>query len=255
VITPLFGALNAPLAVPHAPPPIAGPAGIGGLRLWLRADAEAFADAGGATPAADGGPVALWRDQSGAGRHATAAGSARPTYRAAALNGRPLLDAPGAPVLMALASALSLPGAFTLYAILARSAGTTAWPLTNGASGPAALGVLGGTAYAVDDINTFPSLAFTGTAGAALWRFRRAAANQAPRFAATGQADAALTAPCGTLTLSALFARPIDTQYSAGRLGELIVYDADLAAAGGGAADAAVRSYLLARWGVSFPGS
>ncbi len=59
------------------------PASIPGLRVWLKADALAQAD---------NTPVALWPDLSGSGNDvAQATGMKQPTFKAAQLNGRPVL--------------------------------------------------------------------------------------------------------------------------------------------------------------------
>lgn len=65
------------------------PADLPGLCLWLTAKAGTFADAG-TTPAADGGTVHRWADQSGLDNHADQAEeSRRGTWRADAFNGNP----------------------------------------------------------------------------------------------------------------------------------------------------------------------
>ena len=59
------------------------PASIAGLRVWLRADSLALAD---------NTPVASWADLSGNGNSVTqATGMKQPTFKAAQLNGRPVL--------------------------------------------------------------------------------------------------------------------------------------------------------------------
>lgn len=66
------------------------PSDIAGLRLWLKADAGAYTDAG-VTLATNGQTVQQWNDQSGNGNHATqgTAGS-RPTYVTAIVNSLPV---------------------------------------------------------------------------------------------------------------------------------------------------------------------
>lgn len=56
---------------------IAGPLGIAGLKLWLKADAESFAD---------NDPVGTWTDYSTTSNNATAAGSLRPTFKTNQIN-------------------------------------------------------------------------------------------------------------------------------------------------------------------------
>jgi hypothetical protein len=64
-------------------PPVFSPTRISGLGLWLDADKI--------TAHADGDPVNTWYDSSGAARHAYAHFAA-PTYRAAAVNGKPAVE-------------------------------------------------------------------------------------------------------------------------------------------------------------------
>jgi hypothetical protein len=93
--TPRFGAPVRRGGGSAPPPPAFTPDSVtsAGLVLWLKADAGTFQDAAGTTPAGAGGdPVALWRDQSGAGNHATQPSpTLRPTLATAALNGLPAL--------------------------------------------------------------------------------------------------------------------------------------------------------------------
>src|SRR5262245_16129671 len=64
-----------------------------GLLCQLRADLGTWQDTGAITPAsADGNPVRLWQDQSGAGRHVTAGADInRPLLRLAVVNGQAVL--------------------------------------------------------------------------------------------------------------------------------------------------------------------
>lgn len=56
------------------------PALVSGLKLWLKADAGVYSDAG-ITLAADGGTIRQWNDQSGSGNHVSQATSGnRPTW-------------------------------------------------------------------------------------------------------------------------------------------------------------------------------
>lgn len=58
------------------------PSDISGLKLWVKADSLS---------ASDGGLISSWTDSSGQGNHATASGTARPTYKTGIINGLPVL--------------------------------------------------------------------------------------------------------------------------------------------------------------------
>lgn len=57
-----------------------GPDSISGLKVWLKADSESYADLD---------PVGTATDRSGVGNNATAAGAARPIFRTSQINGLP----------------------------------------------------------------------------------------------------------------------------------------------------------------------
>ena len=75
-----------------------GPGGVGdasSLKLWLRADAGVYTDAG-VTPATDNQPVQEWHDQSGNGLvFSQPSGSEQPTYKANFVNAEPVLQFDG----------------------------------------------------------------------------------------------------------------------------------------------------------------
>jgi hypothetical protein len=67
------------------------PTDIANLKLWLKADAGVFSDAG-VTPAVNNDSVQQWNDQSGNGNNATqASGPSRPTYKTGIVNGKPVI--------------------------------------------------------------------------------------------------------------------------------------------------------------------
>ncbi|MCC7354553.1 MAG: hypothetical protein IT330_12470, partial [Anaerolineae bacterium] len=77
-----------PTPTPTTTPSGWQPSAIGGLKLWLKADALQLSD---------GNPVASWPDVSGAGHHASQATSNyRPTFKAGILNGKPVVRFNGA---------------------------------------------------------------------------------------------------------------------------------------------------------------
>jgi hypothetical protein len=72
------------------------PSDVSGLKLWLKADAGVFSDAG-TTPAVDTNTIQQWNDQSGLGNHATqATAGKRPTYKTAIQNGLAVVRFAGA---------------------------------------------------------------------------------------------------------------------------------------------------------------
>ncbi len=77
----------------------------GGLRWWLRADAEAYSNGGGTTLATDGVAVQRWDDQSGVNNNATQPTALnRPIFRTNRLNGYPVLEFNGNQFLTAAAA-------------------------------------------------------------------------------------------------------------------------------------------------------
>lgn len=106
-----------------APGPFVDPSSVPGLRLWL--------DAASITGLADGDPVAVWPDRSGAGADATqATAGKRPVWRATAESGRPAVefdavdDGLGTPV---------DPGAdLTILVVYASRAGATGQAVSGG---------------------------------------------------------------------------------------------------------------------------
>lgn len=108
MITPLSGQLG-PLTLTRRRLTAAfAPSSIAGLQLDL--DPSALVLSGG-------DPVGLCPDQSGNGRDATAAGSARPTFLATPVNGLPALSFDGSDDFMAFGP-FSLPAGFTLSVVI-----------------------------------------------------------------------------------------------------------------------------------------
>lgn len=119
------GAVLAATGGGGGPPPFQ-PSDVPGLQLWLEADTI--------TGLADGDPVSAWPDEWGAGNDATAAGTARPTYHPATINGKPALRFGGNPVGMGLAAPIALDGSFAIFSVGSRDAGAAFLPL-GGATG------------------------------------------------------------------------------------------------------------------------
>lgn len=101
------------------------PGSIPGLSLWLRAD--------GLTGSADGEPLAVWPDASGACHHATqATASKRPTFRAAQVAGLPAVSFDGSDDGMV--TPVDPTKATTIVAVYASSNGMTGHVLNGGFS-------------------------------------------------------------------------------------------------------------------------
>lgn len=110
-----------------------GPGGVGNStgtsgqplnKLWLRADAGTYTDAG-VTPAVNTNQVQQWNDQSGNVAHATQTTvGQRPTYRTAIINGLPVLRFNGTSNQMLFGSALNTNAALPM-AFFAVTANTT----------------------------------------------------------------------------------------------------------------------------------
>lgn len=91
------------------------PASIAGLAAWLKADA-------GTSTTTDGAAISQWNDQSGNARHAVqAVGGSQPQYKAAILNGLPVVRFGGAAFLDL--PAFVLPSAYTIFAVALSSGG------------------------------------------------------------------------------------------------------------------------------------
>lgn len=89
----------------------------GGLRWWLKANAEAYSNAG-TTLAVDGATVRQWNDQSTVGNNASQATAGnRPTYRTNRINGYPTLEFTGNMFLTA-GSAMGVAGNESFYMFL-----------------------------------------------------------------------------------------------------------------------------------------
>lgn len=173
---------------------------VANSRLWLSSQYGVYTDTGGTTPAAINDTVGSWRAVGGSwGTDLATQSNAtkRPTLKTDGISGDGTDDH------LILPSTISVPGAFTCYAVIKK---------TNGSQTSVALGGNLGTwgppmnyhysdgnlyAYTRDaaEVNT---KAFTAAAGSYLIRLRRNASN-AVYYAATGLAEGAST---GTLTES-----------------------------------------------------
>ncbi len=103
---PLRGGL-APLTLASSVPVFA-PSDLANLALWLKADALALND---------GDLVDTWTDSSGNSRSATAATTARPTYKANIVNGKPVLRFDGTSDYMVTPAIFSGNTAYTVFVV------------------------------------------------------------------------------------------------------------------------------------------
>jgi hypothetical protein len=234
--TPLAGQMT-PLASARRRAAFA-PTSLPGLKLWLRADSLALAD---------GNPVAAWADLSGNGNDVSGSGAARPTFRAAALNGKPVAQFAGA---QALAGAVS----FTSRTIIYVASITDGVPFGNavGGSVPHYFGIVAGSHFLLNENSTGLAVApvtgsfrcFAGTIGASLAAsgIRVNGAPQTP----TATFDGFWTTDFpGT---PAVGQRGDGGALFTGDLAELVVYDSALADAD----RARVEAYLSAKYALGF---
>lgn len=117
-----------------------GPAGVGTSgasatqnRIWYKADAGAFSDAG-VTPVANGGTVRQWNDQSGVANHGVQATAGnRPTYLTNVVNGLPALRFSGSSWITAGAFPSIANNVGYTYIVVVRDTAFTAGGLGDGA--------------------------------------------------------------------------------------------------------------------------
>ncbi|MEZ4722546.1 MAG: hypothetical protein R2813_11795 [Flavobacteriales bacterium] len=111
-----------------------GPGGVGDFltnMMWLRADAEAYSDAG-TTLATNGTGVRQWKDQSGNSRHANQTTSvSRPLYKTNAANGYPALRFTGNLFIDGPSPGISSTSGYT-YLIAFRDTTTSTGAMTDG---------------------------------------------------------------------------------------------------------------------------
>jgi|GEM_PF-3266338 len=87
--------LRTKYALPNPAQTLTDPTTITGCKLWLKADAGVYNDAG-TTLATNGQTVQQWNDQSGNGNNATQSTSgSRPTYQTGVLNSKPVIRLDG----------------------------------------------------------------------------------------------------------------------------------------------------------------
>lgn len=209
------------------------PTDIAGLQLWNK------------TPIAglvNDDPVVAFADDSGNANNATSPGDF--TYKTNIINSLPIVRGLGVGA-MSLTSNIVLAGAFTLYVVGNRAVNSVWLPI--GASGTAAVTIWSDNqTYTFDDSGAVVNIAFTGSTGNIVARWRRSAVGSAIKLCVTGMAEADIGI-LGTMTFNRLFGRTGAGQYSVGDFGEDLLYNSDLTAG----QRTSVETYINSRWGVS----
>ncbi|MBL7892551.1 MAG: hypothetical protein JNL63_07970, partial [Bacteroidia bacterium] len=104
-----------------------GPGGVGDNttnKLWLKADANVYSDAG-TTLAVDGSLVQQWNDKSGNTNNASQATSGnRPTYKTSIINSKPVLRFSGNTFIDPGALGIAGTGSFTYFVVVGLSSYT-----------------------------------------------------------------------------------------------------------------------------------
>lgn len=225
------------------------PSSISGLQLWFKADAQVYNDAG-STLASNNDNVHQWNDLSGNGRTASV-GASFPVFKTAIINGLPVVR--GTSHHLDLASAVTLSGAFTLYAVGSRVT-SNVWIPAGKQSGQTFLGMyLDNNCYSIDDANTNVNSGGIGggfnPTGNFLLRMSRPNAATAPIVRATGIAGGSLSGTDGTSTIDRILGSAVFGD-SPGDFGEIVLYNAYQI--DGGTNDTNMQTYFTGRYGFAF---
>lgn len=223
---------RAKFEVPFAAP--FDPATIANLALFLQYDA---AHCTSSTP---GQPVSAVSASYGTTRTASAAGGARPTFRANGLE----YDGASSQV-MDLSSALVLNAAFTLYSVFNVPAGADLFAVGS-VSTPALIGLAGGTITALDDAGGGPTLA--SLTGLSLIRLSVDGVGSCS-FKATGAQSGVGTV--GVTTLEVIGASPNNTAFSGSTANRSLCDIIKTGDNSGTAEDANILAWLLATYGAT----
>lgn len=227
------------------------PTSIAGLKFWLDASKLTVAD---------GSPVATWSDSSGNGQDATAAGTARPTFRTnGTSNGHAAVEFDGVANVLATSAPVSTAvDNFSLFAVASLTSGTTQSPfLSNGDLGSSGYGPAF-SAYSDGSIGfLFGSVVWgdTGTAATAgrayVMELTRASGTAA--FALDGVAPSitypfggATSAPVTPATATYLGRGGSAQPFIACRIAEVLVYESLTSAN-----RTAITTYLKTKYGVA----
>jgi hypothetical protein len=110
---------------------VVNPTTIAGLQLWLKADSLALSD---------GTAISTWSDSSSNANNATAAGAARPTFKTAIVNGKPIVRTNvGVPTLMGLTSTIGGAAPWTFFVVMKAAASTELYSLFASGGQPVAM--------------------------------------------------------------------------------------------------------------------
>lgn len=222
----------------------------GTLKGWWKADAGAL-DASDAAITADGTAVKTWQDQSGNTRHVTqGTAGARPLYKTAIQNGKPVIRFDGTDDQLQIAST-GIMTALPLTILVAAASATTATVrrvITNGRYGfacGAASQKLRFTIFGVADkdsaaaiwvANTFEQVSLTFDSSRVVTIWRNGVNTDTLAAAASDSGNAVGTLSIGSAGGSEFWNLDI---------GEILVYSGTLSSTDRAAAEA----YLKARWG------
>lgn len=212
--------------------------------------ANSCTDANGLTLATDGQAVRTlrllpgWGASLGDGLLRQEAGAFRPTWRADGLQGD------GSDDRLTLPATLSLPGAFTVWAVVKCTGSVTSVTTLAGSTAPFDGAICGINSSGMRAFNPDASynqtLAIT-TTGVRLLRIRRTAAN-AMFFAATGTSETARSSTSHNWQLDRILYATGAATESAHRVQGIMVVSADAVTDG---TSAAAEAWLLARFGVA----
>lgn len=211
------------------------PSDIVGLQLWFKADSLALAD---------NDPVGTWEDSAGTNDATQAVAGSKPTFKENIFGALPAVRGDGADGLT-LASPVTFPGAYTLYAVGARAASQIWIPVGAAADASSLLIFSDNNIYAISSGVTV-SAAYTGATENIITRFHRSAVGATNKFRATGMSEVNVGV-VGSINVNELLERTFAGQFSTGDFAEILLWNADLTAD----QMLSVESYL-ARWGIAF---
>jgi hypothetical protein len=124
--------------------------------LWLKADAGTLQTVGGTAASADGDPVGSYLDNSTNANNASqATASKRPTLKLNVANSLPMIMPDTVDDMLGITSAIALTGAFTVYAVGTRAAGTIWIPVGRNGGDASVLIYSDNNIYFVIDDTTF----------------------------------------------------------------------------------------------------
>lgn len=211
--------------------------------VWLKADAGTFQTDGGSAATADTDPVGQLRDQSGNGRHVTAAGGARPLLKLNIQNGLPVVRFDGTDDLMTSAAFTLNQPFYYAAAFKVRAGGSLQIVWDSLGADSQSVGYVDAAGdfniYAVNDVVTLGAVGTAFHVVTATYNGASSSGRVDGGVAATGNAGAGVP---GGLTLGRRGLTA--SEYAHLDLGEFVA----LSAAPTAGQDAQLRAYLKARW-------